>query len=962
METQGITTENAPGLAPEGVGKMAEEVIPTLLEFYNPFPPDGQALLTVFSSESILSKSFYLDDTGALQKRGGGQMGIGKLRTVALHDANHLASIITKLSPKQMVCYGFCHEEKAFVASRSIVENLASGTKQMDGVTVNGRTAYKDGLPIVSRTRGSFEFPRRPGILMLDYDPPRVEGVRYTRESVLLALYAIETKNNALSKAPHIMTYSASSLIYNGDEMLKGVSGVRVLVFVKDASDIGRAGKVLFDRLLLSGHGYAEVYDNGQIAIKTLCDRMVWTPEHPDFIAGANCETPLEQRRPYPKVFNNDAPYLDTKTALPELSMAEKAKLAGIIDELRKGVEVESRRKKGEWAETQARKKLEKQGLDPDDDTVEFNKARQLYLRAADNHLLMGDYELLTSDGQMVTVGELLDNTTKWHGKRFADPIEPDYAGGDKRICYARLICKGKPYLWSHAHGGRRFLLCRALETIRLQPGERATIIDRVLGLFRIQGDIYDRAGSLVKVGDDGTIHQLSVSSVQLELDRRARWEKPAKGDGGGWCPADAPKAIAEGVVAAVGGWGLPKLTAVIHAPTYEPETGRIIDAEGFDPASGLLLVNPHLDAWPGVPERPTLEQVREAVALVWKPFADFPFCTSTDRGVMLATILAAVCRQALPTAPGTAFVAPSAGSGKSLLAECISYLGGMETPSVTAGTSEDEEVRKRLLSMGLKGAAVSVLDNLVGQFGSSALCAWLTSETFTDRILATNINAEVPTRMMLIMTGNNLRLKGDLCRRVLMCRIDAGVEAPWRRAFDMAPARYCKDNYLAMVAAALTVLKYYHDKPAPMNDRTASYELWSDTVRKTVLLVKQDVLLDVEDPTRAFDDAFAVDPETMRLRALITTWNSVFGGKALTIAQCIDRLKGASMEEGESGESAKALQGALDEIAGDGKKINTRRLGNWIESRQNRIIDGLQFKRSGEFRHATRWCVMGGV
>lgn len=959
MQSTGVTTQNAPRLAPGGVEKTTEDSNHISKMIHSPFPPEGQALLTVFTSENVLSKSFSLDDSATLQKRGGGKMGVGRLRTVALQDANHLASIISKLTPKQMVCYGFCHHEKAFVASKSIVKDLVSGAKQMDGVTVNGLTAYKEGLPIISRTRDSFDFLERPGILMLDYDAPRVEGVRYTSEGVLLALYDMATKDEALGKAPYVQTYSASSLIYRGDEMLNGVSGIRVLVFVKDASDIERAGKVLFDRLLLAGHGYAEVYENGQIAIKTLCDRMVWTPEHPDFIAGAHCEDPLEQKRPFPKVFNNDAPYLDTKTALPDLSMAEKAQLAGIVDELRKGVEVESRRKKGEWAEEQARKKLVKAGLDPDDDTTEFNKARQLFLRAADSHLLMGDYELLTSDGRIATVGQLLDNPVEWNGKRFADPIEPDYAGGDKRICYAGLLRKGKPYLYSHAHGGRRFFLCRALETIRLQPGERATIVDRVLGLFRVQGDVYDRAGSMVKVGDDGTIHVLSTASVQLELDRRARWEKWQKGDGGGWAPADAPKSVAEGVVAAVGGWGLPKLMAVIHAPAYEPATGRIIDSEGFDPASGLLLVNQRMDAWPGIPAAPTREQLVEALAVLWRPFAEFPLCTPIDRGVLLATILAAVCRQALPTAPGTAFVAPGAGSGKSLLAESVSYLGGMETPSVMAGTSEDEEFRKRLLSMGLKGSAVTVIDNLVGQFGSSALCAWLTSETFSERILATNINAEVPTRMTLLLTGNNLRLKGDLCRRVLLCRIDPGIEAPWRRSFDIAPARYCKDNYLSMVAAALTVLKYYHDKPTPLKDRTASYELWSDTVRKAVVLVGQDGLLEVEDPTLAIDAAFDVDPETMKLRAMLTSWREVFSGKALTVAQCVDRAKGASMEEGETGEAAKALHGALDEIAGEGKGINTRRLGRWIEGKQGRIVDGLRFERSGVFRNSARWCVV---
>jgi len=41
-----------------------------------------------------------------------------------------------------------------------------------------------------------------------------------------------------------------------------------------------------------------------------------------------------------------------------------------------------------------------------------------------------------------VTVGTVLDNRERWHGERFADPLEPDYRG-DKRIAWLNLRSGG---------------------------------------------------------------------------------------------------------------------------------------------------------------------------------------------------------------------------------------------------------------------------------------------------------------------------------------------------------------------------------------------------------------------------------------------------------------------------------------------------------------------------------------
>ena len=66
---------------------------------------------------------------------------------------------------------------------------------------------------------------------------------------------------------------------------------------VADASDIERAGQVLFDRLWLAGHGYFKVSSAGTLLSRTLVDGSVYQPSRLDFVAGAVCKPPLVQER-----------------------------------------------------------------------------------------------------------------------------------------------------------------------------------------------------------------------------------------------------------------------------------------------------------------------------------------------------------------------------------------------------------------------------------------------------------------------------------------------------------------------------------------------------------------------------------------------------------------------------------------------------------------------------------------
>jgi len=921
-------------------------------------PLDVARLTVVTAKGNALTKSFSLSSDGELVKKPGGKLFSGELYRAEVRDASELAAILKRQTPHNALIYGVCPYDKALIATEGHIEALRRGDETHENVSVKGGKVYgKDDIPFIARTRSNFSYPDGPAVMMIDYDAPRVDGVERLEKDTLLDTLN-QASSDAFKKSPFVLAHSTSSFIYNGDTQLKGTSGIRLLLLVKSGADIQRAGKVLFDRLVLAGHGYAEISRAGTISVKTLVDQFVWQPERFDFVSGAHCEPPLEQRRPDFEVHNGNAPFLNTETAFPDLSIRERKELAAITESVKKSVADEARKVRIEWAETQAKKKCEALGIDLDEDPIEYDKKRRMYLRAVESKVLMGDFELIAQSGEVVTVGVIMDDPATWNGKKFHDPLEPDYNNDDPRICTAYLFTKGQKHLHSFAHGGRKFILNRHLRTITVKAGERAEIVRNALEILKTDGGIYMRGKELVRVGDTGELWPLDLSGLQYELDVFARWEKFNAREKK-VVPIDAPDAIAKGVLAARNEWAFPEVRAVVRAPLYLPETGRVVQTEGLDDETGVFVaLSQNGGVWPGVPEHPTSDDARTAVEDLWRPFREFPMAGPVDRGVALAAILTAFTRPALDRAPAFGFTAPVAGSGKSLMALALSYLAGTPNADVMPGKVADEEIRKRLLAIGRRASTVCIFDNVSGAFTSDNLCAWLTSERFGDRLLGVSLDTSVPTKTLMLLTGNNLTLKGDLCRRVLLCRIDPKTENPHKRSFAMNPLTYCRDNYIALAAAAITLLTYYKDKPCLVSDRTASFETWSDTIRKTVMWVGHDGLLeDVADPIDAIAESYNSDPETMRLRTFLQGWYAAFGDKPTSVAECVSRATSGVTSEDE-GEDAAALPGVVDEIAAQRGKVESNRLGAWMRTNAGRILSGLTLEKHGVIRGTLHWKV----
>src|SRR5262249_23702977 len=159
--------------------------------------------------------------------------------------------------------------------------------------------------------------------------------------------------------------------------------------------------------------------------------------------------------------------------------------------------------------------------------------------------------------------------------------------------------------------------------------------------------------------------------------------------------------------------------------------------------------------------------------------FDSFPFVDTVDHAVAVALALTAAVRRALPSAPFGGITAPVMASGKTLLADCIAILATGKSAPVMIHPASDEEAAKLILSLLWEGARVVVIENMQRPLQGDWLCAVLTSEEYTARLLGVNRTATVPTDMLFLGTGNALQISGDARTRAILSRLDPRVEHP---------------------------------------------------------------------------------------------------------------------------------------------------------------------------------------
>ncbi len=816
--------------------------------------------VTIISSvvPDVLTKKFALVD-GKLEKEGGGVLVEGRADVRALESLSEFATLLTSLGPNQALTYG-----------RPVAEAVDLVTK--DRWEALGKP---DGM--IPRTKETFDWPDGPAIMMIDYDP-EPNGRVLTREELI---EAITDAVPGLGNAEMLWFPSASSHIKNGQtgETLQGLRGQRVYLIIRDGNDIPRAGKALAGHLWLAGHGYMKVSTSGSLLPRTLVDTAVWQPSRLDFAAGAECEGPLVQDRGEPFIIPGNVPCVDTSIAIPDLTVS-KLEIVEMFDKkAREAKSEEAKVKKEEWLDRRA-----SEMAGPEATKEVLTAAREKAARVLETSVLTGEYKFLVINGpgvQLVSVDDILDNPSKYDGAHTRDPIEPDYDGG--RDVGKLFLSGATKTLHSFARGGQTYRLERDLNMIEIPKGKLAGVVDATLKVMRASPDVYDLGDQLVQVSA-GKIHGLSEHGLNQFLGQSIQYyswtEKGEK------VLRDPPPNLAKRILALKGHRRLKPLVSVITAPTLRLD-GSLLNVPGYDAVTQLFY---HRD--PGtlvidIPEHPSMSKVKAAVEVLCEPFKMFPFASASDKGVFLAALLTSVVRPILPTAPGFGFDAPIQGSGKTLLAMCVAALGSHEKPTVYphTGGRDDEEIRKRLMSFYRSGASALVWDNVMGSFDSAALAAALTSDGFSDRILGVSEIATVPNRAMILFTGNNLMLSGDMVRRILVCRIDPATDTPFTRQFDFDPLAYVKEHRMVLVGAALTVLRgWLSSGDDPADGSFASFEDWNDLVRNAVVWVGRAVVRGAfGDPIDAVMQAMENDPDQDALSELLEALVAAFGADEFT-------------------------------------------------------------------------------
>jgi len=825
--------------------------------------------------------------------------------------------------------------------------------KALEGIPAAQREAER----IIARDRAHVSWPDGPTVIPLDLDhpdefPPEVRSkLPATPEGWRDLLISILP---SLGHVPMAWAPSSSSYLYVGDREVHGIRGQRFYAVIGSGVEVPRFKEALHDALVLRGLFWYAVSKSGTLLKRFPFDLAVYQPEHLDFAAGPDCVSPLEWRPPTHLVWEDGGPYL-AGFDLPVTTDDDRRRVAAALEDARKAKLDESRVVQRQWIESTSRDMALRGG---------FNLAicESAAKAAVERGVLLPAFLLTDSGGQSVTVGELLENPAKHDLRRFHDPLEPDYRD-DPRIAVFQVNAKGEAWIYSHAHGGRSWRCQRSIPVIRV--GLIHWTVDRITEALQ-QDDcgLYRNGDALVCVTDeDARMQRVEIDALGLRLQRHFNFERLNRDQV--WVPANVPPSVLRAVLSEAPVLPVPKLNAVTRGP-YALGDGTVIDAPGYDPASQVLYApeEPHPRT---ARRRVTLAQASDALRRLWQPVRYFPLQTDLDRGTLLAGMLSAAMRPSLDIAPGYFITAHTAGTGKTLLAR---FLGALQTGTDIAACPlprDEEERRKQLFASLRQGAQCLLYDNAARgtEIDSAVFANLITGPWIEERVLGVSLVERRPNRLTLLLTGNNLVVRGDLNRRLLPIRLDAGVEHPWERSFSFHPVHYALSSFIPLRIAALELIEWWRTLGAPHAPGATGFPQWDDVVRSAVVSIGStlDIGVGFADPIEALRESYADDPEEGVLGNLLKALHGRFGHAEFQLKDVESITSSLSLPAADVGADTAlcdACSAALEHSPSERHAPTTTRLGLYLSQHEGQIVDGLKCVKGKTRGGARKWRVVG--
>ena len=785
----------------------------------------------------------------------------------------------------------------------------------------------------VARTGEYWQFPPRPGVLLLDFDPPT--GDAKTPEELWSLLLTIAP---SLSEAGVLWWSSGSSHIWAGSQELQGQRGIHMFVLLQDLSDTERIGDVLMRRLALAGHMRVEISKSGAKLLRYTFDEALFETCRLSFEGGAVCEAPLDQRRGSPSILSAGG-WWDSREGLPDLSPSDEAKYAALVADARARAEPDAAAMRGRWTferHGDAMAALIRSGVP----VHEASERASRTLETALQGVLMGDFEVETADGTRVTVGELLDNRERWHRVELKDPLDPGRRGGAP--CAMFFAWGAVPTIHSFGRGGSLFKLMRQPERLYVTKGQTPQLATELLGVIAKQPDLFMRGGSVAMV-NDGDVRPLDRHGLAHTLGTRCAFVTRGKDRDSA---TDLPTNVVDQLLSIVPTMRTRELKSLALLPFARPD-GTIVTAPGFDTKTGVFS---HFDAekLAAIPAKPTAEDVIAAVRQIWRPVEAYPLATDADRAGMFAAIMTAVVRPAIEIAPGFLYEAPIQSAGKTRAALVCGALirnrRGGSTPFV-GGPGADAELSKKLVALVRAGEGFFLLDNVVGHYRSSVLSALITDGTLDDRVLGTSTWFKGSARLFVALTANNASIDADIQTRLVRVRIDPRCERPQAREFDFEPVSRAMTERLAIARAVLVLIRAHQDAGAPATlPGGTRFEEWAALTRQPIGWAQRMGYADAAgvgalgDPAASLLASAAVgDPDT-------EAWAEMLRGidLCMTSESFLTRELLPLVDHGQrSGDEGPTLiRGAVEELLGLAG-LSAKRLGHALKNRRDRIAGG---------------------
>jgi hypothetical protein len=346
---------------------------------------------------------------------------------------------------------------------------------------------------------------------------------------------------------------------------------------------------------------------------------------------------------------------------------------------------------------------------------------------------------------------------------------------------------------------------------------------------------VRSRALVRVRVDDDGRpdAELLGVDALLGALARCANYVKETKT---GVSPTDPPVRVVKDILSLPRYEDFPELKNIAFAPFVTSE-GEMVLTNGYHaPSCTLLYLSPELGI-PPIPEKPSDDDVEAALALLCDELlGDFPLVGPPDLAHALSALLYPPLRELIDTAPpGLALDASLPASGKGLLANVISVISTGGEAEILTVEEDPVEMRKQITSLHLSGSPFAVLDNLAKVLANTVLAAAMTAPVWKDRILGTNKIVRLKNRIQWMITGNNLRMTGEMLRRFTRSRLEPPEEYPeLRRDFQHDPLiPWVFENRGKLVGALITLIRNWLSKGARpfTRSRLGSFEKWAQTV-----------------------------------------------------------------------------------------------------------------------------------